>query len=69
MEYTIKLTQQELSIIYSGLGELPLKLSVNLLGKLQQVQQKQDKENAISIESLDFGNSSCDTDLDKAING
>lgn len=52
MEYDIKLTQQELNLIYQALGELPLKMSINLFGRLTQEQQKQDKEKAIPIEDI-----------------
>lgn len=36
MEYTIKLTAQELQAVVQGLGELPLKVSLNLFTKIQQ---------------------------------
>lgn len=49
MEYEIKLTQQELQIIYQALGELPLKFSVNLFGKFQLAQKEQDERNAKPI--------------------
>lgn len=52
MEYEYKLTQQDLAVIYQGLGELPLKLSVNLFAKLQQEQAKQDAAKAEPLESL-----------------
>lgn len=52
MEYEIKLTQQELQVIQMGLGELPLKLGINLLGKLQQEVARQDTEKAMPIAEL-----------------
>jgi hypothetical protein len=51
MEYELKLTQQELNLIYQGLGELPLKLSVNIFGKLQLTQKEQDEKNAIELQA------------------
>lgn len=51
MEYDVKLTQQELQVIYQGLGELPLKLALNMFAKLQQLQQRQDAEKAVPLES------------------
>lgn len=68
MDYKITLNQQELQIVYAALGELPMKVSINLFGKLQQEQQKQDKANAVPVESLDFGNCAPDSDIDRAIN-
>jgi hypothetical protein len=47
MEYEIKLTQQEAQIIFMGLGELPIKVGVNLLIKLQQEIAKQDQVKAM----------------------
>jgi len=35
MEYTIILTEQELQVISMALGELPLKVSINVFGKIQ----------------------------------
>lgn len=52
MEYDLKLTQQELQTIYLGLGELPLKLSLNVFSKLQHAQKTQEDANAIPLESL-----------------
>ena len=49
MEYTLKLTQQEIQILSTALGELPLKMSLNLFGKIQTQVQTQDAENAVSI--------------------
>jgi hypothetical protein len=50
MEYELKVTQQELNVIYQALGELPLKLSANLFGKLQLTQKEQDEKNAIELQ-------------------
>lgn len=52
MEYIIKLTQQELNIIYMALGEVPVKIGINLLAKLQKEQKEQDEKNAVPIDSL-----------------
>jgi hypothetical protein len=76
MKYNIELTQQELQVIYAALGELPLKMTINLFSKLQQAQQKQDAENAMPISELqrqaqphfDEGNA-LDHDLSQAITG
>jgi hypothetical protein len=55
MEYDFKLSQQELNLIYLALGEVPLKVSLNVYAKLQQEQQKQDEAKAVPIESLTEG--------------
>jgi hypothetical protein len=53
MNYEIKdLTQQELQTIFQGLGELPLKVGLNLFGKLQTQIAEQDAKNAEPLESL-----------------
>ena len=54
MEYDIKLTQQELSLIYHALQEvpMPLKFSAGLFAKLQQEQARQDEEKAIPVEAV-----------------
>lgn len=49
MEYDIKLTQQELAVIFMGLGELQLKVSVNVFAKLQQEQVRQDEAKAVTL--------------------
>lgn len=68
MEYTIKLTQQEIQVIQMGLGELPLKLGINLLGKLQREVAKQDAEKAIPLDQMSFDNSGApDPDIASAI--
>lgn len=51
-QYDLKLSDQELSVIFQGLGELPLKQSVTLFAKLQNEQIKQDREKAIPIEGV-----------------
>jgi hypothetical protein len=54
MEYTIKVTDQELQAILQGLGELPLKLSLNLFGKIQQqIHESQAADNEESSESFE----------------
>ena len=52
MEYEIKHTQEELNIIYQALGELPLKMTLNLFFKLKSEQEKQDKEKAIPLSDI-----------------
>lgn len=52
MEYKINVTQQDLQVLFMGLGELPVKIAVNLLGKLQSQVAEQDSKSAVSIEDL-----------------
>jgi hypothetical protein len=53
MHYEIKdLTQQDLDVIYRGLGELPLKVGLNLFGKLQQQIAAQDEKNAVALPDI-----------------
>lgn len=52
MKYKLELTQQEIQIISAGLGELPLKVSANVYGKIQEQVRRQDEENAMPIETL-----------------
>ena len=53
MHYEIKdLTQQELQVIFQGLGELPLKVGLNLFGKLQQQIAAQDEKNAVPLPDI-----------------
>lgn len=54
MEYKLNLTQQDIQVIFMGLGELPIKIAVNLLGKVQAQVAEQDKQNATSLEDLSF---------------
>lgn len=55
MEYQLQgLTQQELQVLYMGLGELPLKVGVNLLHKIQQQVHQQDTAAAVSLEDMGF---------------
>ena len=67
MEYNLKLSQQEINIIAQSLGELPLKLTLNIFISIQNQVSKQDKDNAVSISSLDAGNESPDPDLAAAV--
>jgi len=48
MEYTLKLSQQDIQIISQALGELPLKMVVNVFGKIQQQALEQE-----SVKSAD----------------
>jgi len=69
MKYQIELTQQEAQVIIMGLGELPIKIGVNLLMKLQQKIVKQDADKAIPVSELrmyDEGDA-LDPDLASAI--
>jgi hypothetical protein len=45
-ELNFKLTQEELRVIFDGLGELPAKMAFDLIVKLQkqQLEQQQQKE-------------------------
>ena len=52
MEYKINVTQQDLQVLFMGLGELPVKIAVNLLGKIQSQVAEQDSKSAVSIEDL-----------------
>ena len=52
MEYDICLNQQQLSVLYSGLGELPLKIALPVLGVVQAQQKKQDEEKAPPLDEL-----------------
>jgi len=52
MDYKITISQQDIQTLFQGLGELPLKISINIFGKLQQQIQEQDKINAIPLESI-----------------
>lgn len=49
MDYELKLTQAELQVVFQGLGELPLKVSIGLLSKLQILVNEQDIAKAIPI--------------------
>ena len=56
MEYEIKLTQQELQLLFQGLGEIPLKVTLNLFSKLQQQVQEQDTAKAVPLADLGVKN-------------
>jgi hypothetical protein len=43
MDFTLKVTREELNIISAGLGELQLKVVGNLFGKLQAQVMEQEK--------------------------
>lgn len=49
MEYDLKLPQADLLVIIQALGELPLKVSVNVFGKVHAQMQAQDIANAPSL--------------------
>lgn len=46
MDYDLKLTQQDIRVIFQGLGELPLKTSLAVFNKLQSAIAKQDEGRA-----------------------
>lgn len=52
MEYDIKLTQQDLQAIFLGLGEIPLKLGINLVEKLRAEVARQDEAKAVPLADL-----------------
>lgn len=41
LEYTLKLSAEELNVVLSGLGELQLKASLSVFGKIQSQVQEQ----------------------------
>ena len=53
MEYLIKITQSEAVTILQGLGEMPLKASLNIFGSIQKQIQEQDTKNAIPVSNLE----------------
>lgn len=67
MEYNFEFSQQESQLLLQGLGEIPLKFSINLFLKLDRLIKEQDAKNAVSISSLDFGNSAPDVGVSDAI--
>jgi hypothetical protein len=52
MEYEIKLPQADMLVIIQALGELPLKVAVNVFGKIHAQMQAQDAANAVPLSSL-----------------
>lgn len=52
MHYEIQHSQEDLNLIYAALGELPLKVTVNLFLKLKREQERQDKEKAVPLSSI-----------------
>ena len=52
MEYTITFTQQEIQLISMALGELPMKMTLNLFGKIQQEVKRQDDSQAVPVANL-----------------
>ena len=52
MTYDLNLTQQELVLIFQALGELPLKVTLNLFSKLQAEMQRQDEAKAVPVEEV-----------------
>lgn len=52
MDYLINFTQQEIQLISLALGELPLKISLNLFSKIQQAVDEADRTSAVDVEDL-----------------
>ncbi len=50
--YTFELTPQDVQVVFQGLGELPLKHSANVFGKMQQSVAVQDAKVAVPLDSL-----------------
>lgn len=46
------LSQQEIAVLCQALGELPLKLTINLFSKIQQQVATQDEANAVPVEEV-----------------
>lgn len=51
MEYNIKFSQKEIQTILIALGELPLKLSLEVFGKINQTLLEQNNVQTQSIQS------------------
>lgn len=49
MTYELKLEQADVAVIVQALGELPLKVSANTFGRIQQQVAAQDEANAIEV--------------------
>jgi hypothetical protein len=49
MEYTLKLSQQDVQVIIGALGELQLKVSANVFSNIHRQIAEQDASNAIDI--------------------
>jgi hypothetical protein len=47
MDYTITFSKEELQIVMNGLGELPAKVSINIIQKIQQEVYNQEKNQPI----------------------
>jgi hypothetical protein len=47
MEYDLKLSQQQVQLVLQALGELPLKVTLNVFAAIQEQVAKQDDEKAI----------------------
>lgn len=52
MEYDIKLEQQDIQTLIAGLGELPMKIALNTLGKIQTQVAQQDAARAVPLSEL-----------------
>jgi hypothetical protein len=55
MDYTLKLTQQDVQTVINALGELPLKMSANVFGIIHKQVQEQDEANAIPLQDVKLG--------------
>lgn len=47
MEYDLKLSQQQVQLVLQALGELPLKVTLNVFAAIREQVAKQDDEKAI----------------------
>lgn len=51
MTYDLKLSQAHVQTVLQALGELPLKLSLNVFAAIQEQVAKQDEASAIEVKS------------------
>lgn len=58
MTYSMEFTQQEIQILMTALGELPLKVGGNVYSKIQMAVIEQDRKAAIPAEGLLTANAS-----------
>lgn len=49
MTYELKLSQQHVQLIMQALGELPLKVTLNVFAELQKQVAEQDEASAIQV--------------------
>ena len=51
MDYTLKLSQQEIQVISQALGELPLKMTLGVFASIQNQVKAQDEAKTIQPEN------------------